>query len=131
MTAVSADEYSRELSVGVSAGQSRLVELGFGQGGTAGFGLRRLLVDLDGKIKRILAHGERKSNQLGSSGINARPGSLKQVRRGSMALTFGRGERSERRTSAPNPRRPRVSCLALNHRVAAVNCLESGIRRGC
>jgi hypothetical protein len=55
-----------------------------------------------------------------------RPGSLKQVRRGSMALTFGRGERSERRTSAPNPRRPRVSRLALNHRGAAVNCLERG-----
>jgi DNA invertase Pin-like site-specific DNA recombinase len=42
---VMAGEYSRELSVKVFAGQCRHVEHGFRQGGPAGFGLRRLLID--------------------------------------------------------------------------------------
>src|SRR5271167_4810468 len=58
-----AAEYSRELSVKVFAGQCRLIELGFRQGGPAGFGLRRQLVDRDGKEKGLLARGERKSLQ--------------------------------------------------------------------
>ena len=58
-----AGEYSRELSVKVFAGQCRLIELGFRQGGPAGFGLRRQLVDRDGKEKGLLARGERKSLQ--------------------------------------------------------------------
>ena len=36
-----AAEYSRELSVKVFSGQCRLIELGFRQGGPAGYGLRR------------------------------------------------------------------------------------------
>src|ERR1700678_3190077 len=44
-----AAEYSRELSAKVFAGQSRLTELGFRQGGTAGYGFRRLLVHQNGK----------------------------------------------------------------------------------
>src|SRR6202012_5815462 len=36
-----AGEYSRELSAKVFAGQCRLIELGYRQGGAAGFGLRR------------------------------------------------------------------------------------------
>ena len=43
-----AGEYSRELSAKVFAGQCRLIELGFRQGGPAGFGLRRVLVDQTG-----------------------------------------------------------------------------------
>jgi DNA invertase Pin-like site-specific DNA recombinase len=58
-----AAEYSRELSVKVFAGQSRLTELGFWQGGLAGYGLRRQLVGLDGVVKQVLAKGERKSLQ--------------------------------------------------------------------
>lgn len=58
-----AGEYSRELSVKVFAGQCRLIELGFRQGGPAGFGLRRQLVDRDGRDKGLLARGERKSLQ--------------------------------------------------------------------
>jgi DNA invertase Pin-like site-specific DNA recombinase len=58
-----AGEYSRELSVKVFAGQSRLVEMGFRQGGWAGFGLRRQLLDRDGKVKGLLTHGEQKSIQ--------------------------------------------------------------------
>jgi DNA invertase Pin-like site-specific DNA recombinase len=43
-----AGEYSRELSVKVFAGSANLIRLGFRQGGIAGFGLRRLLVDRNG-----------------------------------------------------------------------------------
>ena len=56
-----AGEYSRELSVKVFAGQANLIRLGFRQGGTAGFGLRRVLVDQDGKPKGQLERGEQKS----------------------------------------------------------------------
>jgi len=56
-----AAEYSRELSAKVFAGQSRLTELGFRQGGTAGYGFRRLLVDQGRKPKSVLRRGEEKS----------------------------------------------------------------------
>ena len=56
-----AGEYSRELSVKVFAGQANLIRLGFRQGGSAGFGLRRVLVDQEGRIKNELARGEHKS----------------------------------------------------------------------
>jgi DNA invertase Pin-like site-specific DNA recombinase len=58
-----AGEYSRELSVKVFAGQCRLIKLGFRQGGPAGFGLRRHLVDQDRVFKQVLQDGERKSLQ--------------------------------------------------------------------
>src|SRR6185437_15814765 len=58
-----AGEYSRELSAKVFAGQCRLIEMGFRQGGQAGFGLRRQLLDQNGLPKQILARGEQKSLQ--------------------------------------------------------------------
>ena len=58
-----AGEYSRELSVKVFAGQCRLIELGFRQGGLAGYGLRRCLVDHAGARKGTLEHGQHKSIQ--------------------------------------------------------------------
>jgi len=58
-----AGEYSRELSAKVFAGQCRLIEMGFRQGGTAGFGLRRVLIDQAGHVKGELQHGEQKSLQ--------------------------------------------------------------------
>jgi DNA invertase Pin-like site-specific DNA recombinase len=58
-----AAEYSRELSVKVFAGQCRLIELGFRQGGPAGYGLRRQLIDRDRTAKGLLGRGERKSLQ--------------------------------------------------------------------
>jgi DNA invertase Pin-like site-specific DNA recombinase len=58
-----AGDYSRELSVKVFAGQCRLVELGYRQGGPAGYGLRRQLVDRDGRPKELLGRGEHKSIQ--------------------------------------------------------------------
>jgi DNA invertase Pin-like site-specific DNA recombinase len=58
-----AGEYSRELSAKVFAGQCRLIEQGFRQGGPAGFGLCRVLVDEGGTIKGELNRGEHKSLQ--------------------------------------------------------------------
>src|SRR5438045_5483403 len=58
-----AGEYSRELSAKVFAGQCRLIELGFRQGGPAGYGLRRVLVDQRGSLKAHLANGEYKCLQ--------------------------------------------------------------------
>jgi DNA invertase Pin-like site-specific DNA recombinase len=55
-----AGEYSRELSAKVSAGQRRLVSLGFWQGGPAPFGMARQLVGQNGKPRRILNPGEYK-----------------------------------------------------------------------
>ena len=56
-----AAEYSRELSCKVFAGQSRLITLGYRQGGFAGFGLRRMLIDEHGNHKGLLTIGEHKS----------------------------------------------------------------------
>lgn len=56
-----AGEYSRELSVKVFAGQANLIRLGYRQGGPAGLGLRRQLVDQRGEAKGILGRGEHKS----------------------------------------------------------------------
>ena len=58
-----AGEYSRELSAKVFAGQCRLIELGYRQGGPAGYGLRRMLIDEEGKPKGELARGQHKSLQ--------------------------------------------------------------------
>ncbi|MCR6659739.1 MAG: recombinase family protein [Asticcacaulis sp.] len=58
-----AGEYSRELSGKVFAGQCRLIELGFRQGGPAGFGLRRVLLDEQRNPKGELKRGEHKSLQ--------------------------------------------------------------------
>ncbi|MBX3218943.1 MAG: recombinase family protein [Labilithrix sp.] len=58
-----AGEYSRELSAKVFQGQCRLIELGYRQGGPAGFGLRRMLVDETGQEKGELRMGEKKSIQ--------------------------------------------------------------------
>ncbi|MFC5310327.1 recombinase family protein [Azospirillum rugosum] len=58
-----AGEYSRELSHKVFAGQCRLIELGFRQGGPAGYGLRRQMIGQDRRAKCLLGPGERKSLQ--------------------------------------------------------------------
>jgi len=56
-----AGEYSRELSVKVFAGQANLIKLGYRQGGPAGYGLRRVLIDHNGERKGELRAGEHKS----------------------------------------------------------------------
>ena len=55
-----AGEYSRELSTKVFIGQCRLIELGFRQGGQAGFGYRRIMINQAGEFMGELKHGERK-----------------------------------------------------------------------
>ena len=56
-----AGEYSRELSAKVFAGQCRLIEHGYRQGGAAGYALRRRLIDQAGARKGELARHEHKS----------------------------------------------------------------------
>jgi DNA invertase Pin-like site-specific DNA recombinase len=58
-----AGEYSRELSAKVFKGQCKLIEMGFRQGGPAGYGLRRMLIDQGGNPKTQLHPGEQKSLQ--------------------------------------------------------------------
>ena len=57
----SASDYCRQLSQKVWVGQCNLVTKGFRQGGVAGFGLRRMLLDEAGSPKQELAMGQQKS----------------------------------------------------------------------
>ena len=72
-----AGEYSRELSSKVFAGQCRLIELGYRQGGAAGFGLRRVLIDQSGVSKGTLTRGQHKSLQ--TDRVILRPGPPEEV----------------------------------------------------
>jgi DNA invertase Pin-like site-specific DNA recombinase len=72
-----AGEYSRELSAKVFTGQCRLIELGFRQGGPAGFGLRRVLLDQSGALKAELKRGEHKSLQ--TDRVVLRPGPEEEI----------------------------------------------------
>lgn len=72
-----AGEYSRELSTKVFAGQRRLVEKGYRQGGPAGFGLRRTLIDERGATKGVLERGEHKSIQ--TDRVILTPGPIEEV----------------------------------------------------
>ncbi|MEO0452458.1 MAG: recombinase family protein [Pseudomonadota bacterium] len=73
-----AGEYSRELSTKVFAGQSRLIEKGFRQGGAAGYGLRRMLISEEGEQKGILQSGQQKSLQ--TDRVVLVPGPAEEVR---------------------------------------------------
>lgn len=59
----SAAYHSKNLSEKVFIGQVNLVKRGFHQGGMAGYGLRRMLIDQNGNAKQILDFGTRKSLQ--------------------------------------------------------------------
>jgi len=74
-----AGEYSRELSAKVFAGQCRLIELGYRQGGPAGYGLRRVLIDQAGQVKAELSRGEHKSLQ--TDRVILMPGPQEEVER--------------------------------------------------
>ncbi len=67
-----AAEFSRELGERVFAGKKRLAEMGYHQAGTAGYGLRRVLVSADGHIKQELRKGESKS--ISTDRVVLRPG---------------------------------------------------------
>jgi DNA invertase Pin-like site-specific DNA recombinase len=73
-----AGEYSRELSQKVFAGQRKVVENGFHVGATAGYGLRRILLDEDGRRKMELKFGQRKS--LRSERVILVPGPRSEIR---------------------------------------------------
>jgi DNA invertase Pin-like site-specific DNA recombinase len=73
-----AGEYSRELSAKVFAGQCRLIEIGYRQGGPAGYGLRRMLIDQNHSIKGELHRGEQKSLQ--TDRVILAPGPEEEVR---------------------------------------------------
>jgi DNA invertase Pin-like site-specific DNA recombinase len=91
-----AGEYSRELSAKVFAGQCRLITLGFRQGGTPGYGLRRQLLDQHGQPKTILQRGERKSFQLERVILTPGPeAEVATVRRIYHLFTVGRLSESE------------------------------------
>ena len=60
MKRVMAAEYSRDLSEKVFAAQARFIEMGFKQGGHAGYGLRRLPLKACGLPRAILEYGESK-----------------------------------------------------------------------
>jgi len=55
-----AAEYSSDLSRRVFNGQRRIVKQGYHAGGTAGIGLRRLVIDHNGNPKEILTLGQQK-----------------------------------------------------------------------
>jgi len=55
-----AAEYSRELSAKTFTAQCRFTQIGYKQGGHAGYGLRRLAVTKDGAPRRLLEYGEAK-----------------------------------------------------------------------
>ena len=90
-----AAEYSRELSVKVFAGQCRLIELGFRQGGPAGYGLRRQLIDRDRNAKGLLGRGERKSLQTDRVILVPGPGQEVEVVR-YIYESFVEGQKVER-----------------------------------
>jgi len=76
-----AGEYSRELSQKVFAGQCRLIELGYRQGGPPGYGLRRMLIDERGEEKGWLQRGEHKSIQTDRVRlVPGAPGEIEVVR---------------------------------------------------
>ncbi|MEC3910052.1 recombinase family protein [Sphingobium sp. CR2-8] len=58
---VMAGAYSHDLSIKVFAGQANLIRLGYRQGGAAGYGLRRVLIDRTGQQKGTLDRGQQKS----------------------------------------------------------------------
>ena len=72
-----AGEYSRELSAKVFAAHCRHVERGFRQGGSAGYGLRRVRVDMSGREQGILNAGEYKNLQ--TDRVILRPGPPEEV----------------------------------------------------
>ena len=72
-----AGEYSRELSAKVFKGQCHLIELGYRQGGVAGYGLRRMRVDQTGNHLGILRKGEYKNLQ--TDRVILVPGPIEEV----------------------------------------------------
>jgi DNA invertase Pin-like site-specific DNA recombinase len=85
-----AAEFSREKSRTVTRSQARVAKLGFVNGGTAPYGLRRILVDLSGAYVGELRFGDRKA--LSNMRVKLAPGDPAQVATVlSMFEQYGRG----------------------------------------
>lgn len=98
-----AGEYSRELSNKVFKGQCRLIELGYRQGGTPGYGLRRMLVNMTGEEKGVLTRGEYKSLQ--TDRVILVPGPEEEVRTvNSIYEAFTQGKRESEIAAELNAR---------------------------
>jgi len=93
-----AGEYSRELSVRVSAGQRRLVAMGFWQGGPPPFGMQRQLVNQNGERKQILQPGECKN--ITTDRVVLTPGPRKAIDTIRLAFDLYTKERKSRREIA-------------------------------
>ncbi len=74
---VMAAEYSRELSLRISRAKRIMTERGFWAGSSAGYGLRRMLVDSNGRPKRILEKGD--TNSLVGGRVILVPGPTSEV----------------------------------------------------
>jgi DNA invertase Pin-like site-specific DNA recombinase len=74
---VMAGELSRDKSAIISAGACRVARQGFKQGGTAGFGLQRVLVDQHGNPRCPLHKGDRK--YFNSDRVILQPGKPEEV----------------------------------------------------
>jgi DNA invertase Pin-like site-specific DNA recombinase len=72
-----AAEFSRDLSVKTHRGHCRLTRKGYWGGGSPGYGLRRMLVQEDGKRKTRMHQGQRKS--LSSDHVIVVPGPRKEI----------------------------------------------------
>src|SRR5262249_26498788 len=93
---IGAGQYSRDLSKKAFAAQCRLVSLGFRQGGSAGFGLRRELIDENRRSKGILAHGQRKALQGDRIQLQAGPPEEREIV-GRIFLAFVEDRKTESR----------------------------------
>lgn len=94
-----AGEFSRELSSKVYLGQARVVSLGYLAGGTAGYGLRRQLLDRSGEIRGALGMGESKAVATDRVTIVPGPANEVQVVR-EIYERFVRGGLSEKQIAA-------------------------------
>jgi DNA invertase Pin-like site-specific DNA recombinase len=93
-----AGEYSRELSVKVSAGQRRLAALGFWQGGNAPFGMVRQIVSQNGMPKQFLKPGEWKS--ISTDRVVLTPGPPDAIGTIQLAFNMYTGKEKSRRQIA-------------------------------
>ena len=75
---VAAADYSRQLSKKVFLGQCRVATLGHWRGGPAAYGLRRMLIDENGRRKMLLKYGQRKN--LKTEHVVLVPGPKSEIR---------------------------------------------------
>ncbi|MDI1343086.1 MAG: recombinase family protein, partial [Pseudolabrys sp.] len=100
-----AGEYSRELSTKVFQGACRLIQMGFKQGGAAGFGLRRMLIDQAGQTKGMLKIGEQKSLQTDRVVLAPGPEEEQEVVRWIYQTFLGEGKTEREIADALNTRK--------------------------